>query len=344
MVNGTRRDAELTLAKLKLSGSERRLHQTATNARTIRHVFDLYIDEAKDGRIQVSPKTVVTSRSAANTMCRMRLPNGKRFGDQLLSRVRWSDIENVYAAMAEMGLSVAWVRRSATVLSCALDRAVKHGLMEYNPSKGADGPKLVRRKPFSPLTTAVDALLVSVSDGDPELGDFGVVMANTGMRPSELLALTWSELDVVNREIHVAWAIVDGGTGVGILRAPTKGSDWRDVPLTNAALEAFARQRARRESFVGAVQSSWYIFPGQRGDSTPLRYDRLAERWLAQRGDSPITLMGFRHFVATTMLDAGVPYRTVADLLGNSEVTLRLHYDGRTDVGKRDAISMLERR
>ena len=41
------------------------------------------------------------------------------------------------------------------------------------------------------------------------------------------------------------------------------------------------------------------------------------------------------------MLDAGVPYRTVADLLGNSEVTLRLHYDGRTDTGKRDAVKAL---
>lgn len=35
-------------------------------------------------------------------------------------------------------------------------------------------------------------------------------------------------------------------------------------------------------------------------------------------------------------------YRTVADILGNSESTLRLHYDGRTDVGKRKAITALE--
>ena len=45
--------------------------------------------------------------------------------------------------------------------------------------------------------------------------------------------------------------------------------------------------------------------------------------------------------VATTMLDAGESYRTVADILGNSENTLRLHYDGRTDVGKRRAIEAL---
>ena len=35
------------------------------------------------------------------------------------------------------------------------------------------------------------------------------------------------------------------------------------------------------------------------------------------------------------MLDAGESYRTVADILGNSEATLRLHYDGRTGIEKR---------
>ena len=57
-----------------------------------------------------------------------------------------------------------------------------------------------------------------------------------------------------------------------------------------------------------------------------------------------MTLQDLRYYVATTSLDAGVPYRNLADLLGNSEVTLRLHYDGRTDTGKRDAVKALRRK
>ena len=64
-------------------------------------------------------------------------------------------------------------------------------------------------------------------------------------------------------------------------------------------------------------------------------------RWLQARGASPVTMLHLRHYAATAMLDAGESYRTVADILGNSENTLRLHYDGRTDVGKRKAISAL---
>jgi hypothetical protein len=43
-----------------------------------------------------------------------------------------------------------------------------------------------------------------------------------------------------------------------------------------------------------------------------------------------------------TTMDAGESYRTVADILGNSEATLRLHYDGRTGVDKRKAVTALE--
>jgi site-specific recombinase XerD len=64
----------------------------------------------------------------------------------------------------------------------------------------------------------------------------------------------------------------------------------------------------------------------------------LSDRFAEARGHSNVTLRDLRHYVATTMLDAGVPYRTVADLLGNSEVALRVHYDGRSDTGKRDAV------
>jgi integrase len=73
-----------------------------------------------------------------------------------------------------------------------------------------------------------------------------------------------------------------------------------------------------------------------------MRPDALSNRWAAARGTSGLKLLHLRHFAATAMLDAGESYRTVADILGNSESTLRLHYDGRTDVGKRKAISALD--
>lgn len=47
---------------------------------------------------------------------------------------------------------------------------------------------------------------------------------------------------------------------------------------------------------------------------------------------------------ATALLDDGQSCRTVADILGNSEATLRLPYGGGNYIGKRKAISALELR
>ena len=85
-----------------------------------------------------------------------------------------------------------------------------------------------------------------------------------------------------------------------------------------------------------------YVFPNRLGPDLPHRPDTFGNRFAAARGSYGTTFLHLRHFTATTMLDAGEGYRTVADILGNSENTLRLHYDGRTSLDKRRAISALE--
>jgi integrase len=109
--------------------------------------------------------------------------------------------------------------------------------------------------------------------------------------------------------------------------------------------EAFERQLARRRERTGQEpRPGEYIFADDPEATQPIRPDSLSDRLVVARGPSKVTLQDLRHYVATTMLDAGVAYRTVADPLGSSEVTLRLHYDGRTDTGKRDAVKASRRR
>ena len=339
-LQGTRRDAEAALARLKVAEAEQRLPRGGTSAKSVRAAFDLYLEAAAAGTIELAPRTIVTSRSAANTMCRMLLPGDRPFGTIALNRLTWKEIEQLYAAMRAEELGVDWVRRCATVLTRALDFARKRGLIDSNPSKDAARPRSGRSKPVSPAVADVRAVLDRVRAMDAELADAVTLLASTGMRKAELLGLQWSAVDLERREVHLAFAISDGGPGVKVVRKETKKSDWRDVPLTAQAIEVLCRQRERLVH-GGGVSPSDYVFPGSPDPSVPFRPDTFADRWLACRGESPVTLLQLRHFVATTMLDAGESYRTVADILGNSENTLRLHYDGRTDVGKRRAIEAL---
>lgn len=342
-VHGTRAEAEVALARLKVADHERRVATGGTRARSVRAALQGYLSAVESGVIELAPRTLVTSRSAANVMSLTQLPDGRSFGDVRLSRLCWQDIEHCYAGMRAAGRGADWIRRCATVLTAALELARKRGLLETNPAKDASRPRSRRSKPFSPAAADVRALIEVAQERDPELGDIVILLASTGMRKGELLALRWSDVDVDSQEVHVAASISDGGKGVGLVYSPTKRSDWRDVPLTYAATEALRRQLDRRTALLGQVPATnEYVFSSDVEGKNPMRAERLTDRWAAVRGTSPITLLHLRHFTATAMLDAGESYRTVADILGNSENTLRLHYDGRTDVGKRKAIAALE--
>lgn len=342
-IQGTREDAEVALARLRVADHEKRLPTGGTNARSVAAVFQLYRQAIDAGLIELAPSTVATVRSASKIMAAVRLPDGREFGSIRLSRLTWQDIEHLYGAMSAAGKSPAYVRRCATVLARALDLARKRGLIDSNPAKDATRPRTSRSKPFAPTGGEVRDVLAEAQRRDAEIGDAATILASTGMRRGEFIALRWADVNLDQSEVHVAAAISDGGPGIGLVYKATKKSDWRDVPLTAAAAAAFKRQLEQRTELLGrAPDPTEYVFPGGLDGHAPMRPDQITNRWAAARGSSPITLLHLRHYTATAMLDAGESYRTVADILGNSEATLRLHYDGRTDVGKRKAIAALE--
>lgn len=342
-VYGTREEAEVVAARLRVAKFEDRVQTGKTSARSIGALMDQYRTALESGTIEVAPSTVVTSRSAMRTMASTQLPDGRTFGSIRLSKLTWKDIEEMYGALRSGGRSADWIRRCATVLTQALELGRKRGLIDSNPAKDAQRPCSRRRKPHAPSADEIVEVLERADRVDPEVADAVRVLASTGMRRGELLALRWSDVDMASAEITVEAALVDGGPGIGIVRKATKTSDWRDVPLTTAALAALQRQRHRTEEALARSHGDdGYVFCSSGSPAVPLRPDTFSDRWLAARGQSEMTIQHVRHFAATAMLDAGESYRTVADILGNSESTLRLHYDGRTDVGKRRAISALE--
>ena len=255
-IRGTREEAELALSRLKTAGDQKRLPSGGTNARSVAAAMNQYLDAARSGSLELAPKTVTTSCSAAKVMSNTTLADGRRFGAIRLSRLNWEDIESLYAAMRASGRGADWIRRCGTVLTRSLDLARKRGLIDSNPAKDAVRPKSTRKKPTSPLEDEVRAVLETVTARDPEMADMAVLLASTGMRTGEMLGLQWADVDLAAAEVHVAAAVTDGGPGVGVVRKATKRSDWRDVPLTGAAVAALQRQNDRyRAQFADVAPS-----------------------------------------------------------------------------------------
>ncbi len=82
------------------------------------------------------------------------------------------------------------------------------------------------------------------------------------------------DVDSKAQENDIAFAIADGGPGVGFVRKATKESDWRDVPLFDAAGESFERQLARGRERTGLEPSSGEdVFAGDPSGTKPIGPD-----------------------------------------------------------------------
>jgi hypothetical protein len=107
-VISTREEAELALARLKVAQHQKRLPTGGTNARSVAAAMNLYLDAAHSGALELTPKTITTSRSAVRVMADGELSDGRRFGSIRLSRLTWEDIESLYASMWLSGRGPDW--------------------------------------------------------------------------------------------------------------------------------------------------------------------------------------------------------------------------------------------
>jgi len=104
-------------------------------------------------------------------------------------------IQRVYAETLEPAgpLSAGTVLNLHLVLTQALGQAVRWGLLEQNPARGAQPPRPCRPEPrvVDPaLASAILSLLPGTGVEAP-----AAIALSTGMRRGEILTLTWGDLD-----------------------------------------------------------------------------------------------------------------------------------------------------
>ena len=93
------------------------------------------------------------------------------------------------------------VNREIGFLRSMLSRAVEWGYLSRNPTKGVKELKFQKRPPTFLTLEQLDKLL-SVCDQE-EMFVYIVLGAYTGMRKSEILRLTWEDVDFSRHEITV---------------------------------------------------------------------------------------------------------------------------------------------
>ena len=128
------------------------------------------------------------------------------------------------------------------------------------------------------------------------------MLALTGMRPSELCNLKWTDID---NQIHITGA----RTRLDVSSGKTDFAK-RDIPLTNAVKVMLNYQRV---FMVKQKIKSDYIFPDRYG--SPSNSGLLSHEW--SRKKLPVTLYELRHLFVSMAIDE-MPIKELQALIGHS--------------------------
>jgi integrase len=246
------------------------------------------------------------------------------FGAITLDRLRPNDIEALILKCRDRGLSDSSVRSVYTVARLALDGAVRDGLLARNPAAVVKRPGVARREAKHAAAVDVTALLTA-ADG-LRYRDALVLIAATGMRRGEALALRWTDIDLDAGLVAVRGTLGRVG-GKLVVSEPKTDRSRRTVPL-GAPLVAMLRARRRQqaaEQLRAANQwpNSGLVFTTELGTLVePRNILRTVETAAAKAGMEGVVVHTLRHSAAVAWLAAGVHIKAVADLLGHASIAV----------------------
>lgn len=207
----------------------------------------------------------------------------------------------------------ATVNQRLVALSGFFQWAQARGLLRSNPTAETSTIRLNKREPKGLGDKELRRLLRAVhSSGN--LRDIAIVelLAGTGLRVSELLALTVSDL------------VIKSHSGFLIVRKGKHGS-YREVPLTAPVRQALNEYLAERKKEDSLDESLWQ---GQRGAlSTRSAVIRLLEKYAIAAQLPAFGPHTLRHTFATRYLKANPgDLRGLAALLGHASLNTVMIY------------------
>jgi integrase len=168
-----------------------------------------------------------------------------------------------------------------------------------------------------------------------------LLIAHSGLRRGEAVGLRWEDTDFTTGIIEIRQQIIQNGWETEIAETKTEAGE-RTVIAVPAVLDALAAEQARqqhRRETAAAWFETGLVFTTDTG--APLHPSQATEQFqqLTKQADlPPIRLHDLRHGAATHALTAGVPLKTVSEMLGHSSYVITADtYTSVADEAKRAA-------
>lgn len=235
-------------------------------------------------------------------------------------------------------LSASSVNKVHVVIGAMLDAAIEDGHIAVNVARkrravqAPTGKQVRAQRPEVETWTAHQLAAFLAWDRDvfdDDLFTLWHVIAYTGVRRSEALALRWGDIDMKHERVSIRRALDTARKGQ-VKSTKTGGGRAIDVDATTVAVLR-SYKAVRGSIHLLHAHAEAYVFGNLNGD---LRApNEISRRWVYRVGAAQtagvelprLTLKGLRHTHATLLLEAGTPAKVVQERLGHADIATTMN-------------------
>jgi integrase len=250
------------------------------------------------------------------------IPN---LGTYRLEKLQPEHVQMLLTRKLTSGLSPQSVKHIRTILSIALNRAMKWNLIGRNVAALTDPPKFDRAQ-VVPLTLDEVARLRRAASED-RLEALLELELSVGLRRGEALALRWADLDP-NNVLTISQSLqrVDGKLQLLALKTD---SSRRRAELSEIAIKALRKHESRQKEQRLKAGAAWketdLIFCTAIGlPLEPRNIVRSFKSLLKKAGIQDKRFHDLRHTFASLALSDGAPVKDVSAVLGHARASMTL--------------------
>ena len=331
-IHGSRRDAELALAELRVEHSH---CLTPLSDITLNVLIDQFLSAPTRSGSPRGPG------SRYREQCRYQRHVQPGMGHRVADGINSHELTRLYDALVARGLKATSVRLIHGLIRSAFTWGEKRGMVSSNPAKLAECPTARTEPPHAPSMETVQAHLEILQE-DPETALAVRLAATIGLRRNEIAGLRWEHVDLDKGLVSITEGItVTPGKGASVTSTKT-GLHGHGVLSADEELVAILRDTSERLEKVAAdlgedVPSGAYVFSSDPLHEKPINPDTLTKRLRNHMDRHPeipsFTLKDLRAFTATMLEATGADITTAQAVLrhASGQTTMRHYRAARMD-------------
>lgn len=332
----TKKEAQLALSRLQLE-IERGDFKKSSNS-TFNDIYELWIEQYRN---TVESSTLLKTKGIFKNHI---IPS---MGQYKMEKI------NVQACQKHVNEWFKVLKKYRLVRSYAsqvFEFAITLGVINENPMLKVSLPK-TKIEPvedevqnYYTREELIEFLQCLEKDGDYKIYTFFRLLAFSGMRKGEALALTWNDLNLKDGELRVNKAVARGEDNQLYIKSTKNQKSIRTISLDETTLSILTQwKKQQRQDYLilghNTLKSNQLIFSNVNNE---LLQPTKTQEWITKVQKKynlkSITTHGLRHTHCSLLFEAGATIKEVQERLGHGDVQTTMNiYAHVTEKAKKEA-------